>query len=197
MDEVILRFPHLGVQIFQELDVGSLLNYKQVSGSWKNFIESEKPLSDKFVIMRLVYGYWKDLPTCLGWVKNNFNFIMYKFKCTGIYYNISYMRIIIPRDLKNLQSETEFCGICGSCPCQCSGHTRIHAHPSVFNTRQINFLFMVNLVFQCYHFSKQFLSNLSKIKYLAFFITSFVVVSLTKMVTYSDKQRCLQKICSI
>ena len=39
------------------------------------------------------------------------------------------------------------------------------------------------LVFQCCHFSKQFLSNLSKIKYLAFFITLCFVVSLAKMVT--------------
>ena len=42
---------------------------------------------------------------------------------------------------------------------------------------------MANVVFQCYHFSKQFLSNLSKIKYLAFFITFCFVVSLAKMVT--------------
>lgn len=108
MDEVILRFPHLGVQIFQELDIGSLLNSKQVSRSWKNFIETEKPLNDKFVIMWLVYGYWKAFPTCLDWVENNFDSIMYKFKRRGIRYNIAYMRIIIPRDLKNLQSETEF-----------------------------------------------------------------------------------------
>ena len=108
MEDVIFRFPHLGVQIFQELDVGSLLNCKQVSRSWKNFIETEKPLNDKFVIMRLVYGYWKALPTCLDWVENNFDFIMYKFKRRGIHYNISYTRIIIPSDLKNLQSETEF-----------------------------------------------------------------------------------------
>ena len=110
MDEVILRFPHLGVQIFQELSVGSLLNCKEVRRSWKNFIETEKPLNDKFVIMWLVYHHWKDLPTCLDWVENNFDFIMYKFKRRGIRYNISYMRIIIPRDLKNLQSETEFGG---------------------------------------------------------------------------------------
>ena len=109
MDEIFLvRFPHLGVQIFQELEVGSLLNCKQVSRPWKNFIETEKPLNDKFVIMRLVYGYWKALPKCLDWVKNNFDFIMYKFKCRGICYNMTYMRIIIPRDLKNLQSDTEF-----------------------------------------------------------------------------------------
>ena len=48
---------------------------------------------------------------------------------------------------------------------------------------QINFLFMANVVFKCYHFSKQFLSNISKIKYLAFFITFCFVVSLAKMVT--------------
>ena len=108
MDEVILRFPHLGVQIFQELDVGSLLNCKQVSRSWKSFIETEKPLNDKIVIMLLVYYRWKDFPACLDWVENNFDFIMYKFKRRGIRYNISYMRIIMPRYLKNLQSETEF-----------------------------------------------------------------------------------------
>ena len=39
------------------------------------------------------------------------------------------------------------------------------------------------LVFQCYHFSKQNISNQSKIKYLAFFITFCFVVSLAKMVT--------------
>ena len=108
MDEVILRFPHLGVQIFQELDIGSLLNSKEVSRSWKNFIETEKHLNDKYVIMWMVYGYWKAFPTCLDWVENNFDFIMYKFKRRGIRYNIAYMRIIIPRDLRNLQSETEF-----------------------------------------------------------------------------------------
>ena len=48
---------------------------------------------------------------------------------------------------------------------------------------QINFLFVANVVFHCYHFSKQFFSNLSKIKYLAFFITFCFVVSLAKMVT--------------
>ena len=123
MDEVILRFPHLGVQIFQELDVGSLLNCKQVGRSWENFIETEKPLNDKFVIMRLVYGYWKALPKCLDWVENNFDFIMNKFKRRGIRYNISYMRIIIPRYLKNLQSETEYGGKYYRCSDQCPGDT--------------------------------------------------------------------------
>ena len=48
---------------------------------------------------------------------------------------------------------------------------------------QINFLFVANVVFQCYHFSKQFLSNRSKYKYLAFFITFCFLASLAKMVT--------------
>ena len=61
--------------------------------------------------MWLVYHHWKDLPTCLDWVENNFDIIMYKFKRRGIGYNIAYMRIILPRlDLKNLQSETEVDG---------------------------------------------------------------------------------------
>ena len=51
---------------------------------------------------------------------------------------------------------------------------------------QINFLFVANVVFQCYHFSKQFLSNLSKMKYLAFFITFCFVVGLAKMVTLTN-----------
>ena len=53
----------------------------------------------------------------------------------------------------------------------------------LFSVHQINFLFVAKVAFQCYHFSKQFLSNLSKIKYLAFFITFCCVASLAKMVT--------------
>jgi len=45
---------------------------------------------------------------------------------------------------------------------------------------------VANVVFQCYHFSKQFLSNLSKVKYLAFFITFCFVVSLAKMATLTN-----------
>ena len=116
----------MGVQIFQELDVGSLLNGKQVGRSWENFIETEKPLNDKFVIMRVVYYRWKALPTCLDWVENNFYFIMNKFKRRGIHYNISYMRIIIPRYLKNLQSETEYGGKYYRCSDQCPGDTHNH-----------------------------------------------------------------------
>ena len=87
MEEGILRFPHLSVQIFQQLDVQSLANCKEVSGSWANLIEIEKPLNDTFVIMRLIHRYWKNLPSgLLDWDKNNSQFIMNEFKQKGIGY---------------------------------------------------------------------------------------------------------------
>ena len=52
--------------------------------------------------------------------------------------------------------------------------------------RQINFLSVAKVVFQCYQFSKQFFSSLSRIKYLDFFITFCFVVSLEKMVTLTN-----------
>ena len=57
---------------------------------------------------------------------------------------------------------------------------------NIYHTNQINFLFVANVVFQCYHFSKQYLSNLSKIKYFAFFAIFCFVVSLAKMVTLTN-----------
>ena len=54
------------------------------------------------------------------------------------------------------------------------------------SSSQPNKLLIRDDVFQCYQFSKQFLSNLSKIKYLAFFITFCFVVSLAKMVTLTN-----------
>ena len=102
MEEVILRFPHLSVQIFQELDVQSLANCKEVSGSWANLIETEKPLNDIFVIMRLIHQYWNWKSSLTDWVENNIQFIRYKFKQKGIGYNICYMKIIIPGYLKKL-----------------------------------------------------------------------------------------------
>ena len=65
MEEVILRFPHLSVQVFQQLDVQSLVNCKEVSGSWANLIEIEKPLNDIFVIMRLIHQHWKNFSSSL------------------------------------------------------------------------------------------------------------------------------------
>ena len=65
-------------------------------------------------------------------------------------------------------------------------HFELQCFWLLWSSKQINFLFVANVVFQCYHFSKQFLSNLSKIKYLAFFITFCFVVSLAKMVTLTN-----------
>ena len=87
MEEVILRFPHLSVQIFQQLDVQSLANCKEVSGSWANLIEIEKPLNDIFVIMRLIHQNWTRLPSgVIDWDENNIEFIMNKLKQKGIDY---------------------------------------------------------------------------------------------------------------
>ena len=41
MDEILLRFAHLGIQIFVGLDCQSVANAKQVSRSWNEFIEEE------------------------------------------------------------------------------------------------------------------------------------------------------------
>ena len=87
MEEVILRFPHLSVQIFQQLDVQSLANCKEVSGSWANLIEIEKPLNEIFVIMRLIHRNWTRLPSgVIDWDENNIESIMNKFKQKGIGY---------------------------------------------------------------------------------------------------------------
>ena len=87
MEEVISRFPHLSVQVFQQLDVQSLVNCKEVSGSWANLIEIKKPLNDIFVIMRLIHKYWKSLPSGLiDWDENNIQFIRNKYKQKGIGY---------------------------------------------------------------------------------------------------------------
>ena len=42
MEEVILRFPHIAQQIFEELDDGDFIWCKVISQSWKNFIEENK-----------------------------------------------------------------------------------------------------------------------------------------------------------
>ena len=42
MEEVLLRFGHLGKQIFNNLDIQSLNNCSEVSRSWEEFIHREK-----------------------------------------------------------------------------------------------------------------------------------------------------------
>ena len=41
IDEVFLRFPHLGIQFFKNLDDRSLAKSREVAKSWSNFIDYE------------------------------------------------------------------------------------------------------------------------------------------------------------
>ena len=42
MEEVLLRFPHLGQKIFDQLDQESLKNCTEVNPSWRKYIVDEK-----------------------------------------------------------------------------------------------------------------------------------------------------------
>ena len=42
MEEVLVRFPHLGDKIFQNLNSHSLIRCKEVSRIWKNFMKVKK-----------------------------------------------------------------------------------------------------------------------------------------------------------
>ena len=86
MEEVILQFPHLTLQIFQELDVRSLAHCKEVGRSWSNFIETVKPLKEMIAIMRIMYcQVWKDLPSdFMDWAVNNIHYIKIKWKQKGV-----------------------------------------------------------------------------------------------------------------
>ena len=42
MENVLLRFPHIGCQIFEQLNNPLLTNCREVSNSWKNFIDNER-----------------------------------------------------------------------------------------------------------------------------------------------------------
>ena len=42
MEEVFMRFPHIGIQFFEKLDDSNLAKCREVSKSWKNFIDSKE-----------------------------------------------------------------------------------------------------------------------------------------------------------
>ena len=42
MEEVLLRFPHIGKKIFEELDNERLMKCREVNESWRGFIDGEK-----------------------------------------------------------------------------------------------------------------------------------------------------------
>jgi hypothetical protein len=49
MEEVLLRFPHIGKKIFEELDNGSLMKCREVNESWRGFIDGEKTLPFRII----------------------------------------------------------------------------------------------------------------------------------------------------
>ena len=50
MDEILLRFPHLGEQIFQSLDLENLSNCWEVSKFWWDFINNDKIITFQLLI---------------------------------------------------------------------------------------------------------------------------------------------------
>ena len=52
MDEIMLRFPHIADQIYEELDNQSLLKCKEVSLSWYHFLNNNKASN-----VRVIKGY--------------------------------------------------------------------------------------------------------------------------------------------
>ena len=42
MEELLLRFEHIGKQIFASLDNGNLAKCRETGRSWQNFIDNEK-----------------------------------------------------------------------------------------------------------------------------------------------------------
>ena len=58
MEEIILRFPHLGESIFEQLDNESLAKSREVCDFWKNFVECQTFYNLR--LMRLI----KSLTNC-------------------------------------------------------------------------------------------------------------------------------------
>ena len=52
MEEVTLRFPHLGKKIFAQLDNLSLARSREVSKTWKTFLDQQK-----FLHIRSIQSY--------------------------------------------------------------------------------------------------------------------------------------------
>ena len=64
------------------------------------------------------------------------------------------------------------------------------------HSKQMNFLFVANVVFRCYHFSKQFLSKPIKDWIFGFFHNILLCYKSCKN-GYSDNQHCLPKVWPI
>ena len=72
MEDVLKRFPHIGVQIFEKLNDKSLVRSILVAKSWKNFIDE-----NQFPWNRIQKKY----TSSHGYVFNNFCLII-KFYCS-------------------------------------------------------------------------------------------------------------------
>ena len=53
MEEVLLRFCHIGKQIFEELDNGSLTKCREVNESWRGFIDVENEIHKYDILISL------------------------------------------------------------------------------------------------------------------------------------------------
>ena len=62
MEEVVLRFPQIGEEIFDSLDEKSLQNCREVCRTWKNFIEDP---NHKLLWIQIIKKHEKNI-----WMKN-------------------------------------------------------------------------------------------------------------------------------
>ena len=66
MEEVLLRFPHIGEKIFESLDEKSLESCRKVCKPWKNFIEDP---NQKFKWIRIIKNCEKKI-TLKNWISS-------------------------------------------------------------------------------------------------------------------------------
>ena len=69
MENVLLRFPHLGEEIFQKIDNKSLASCQLVSGSWYRFIQYQKRpkwVRIKHLLVKNLETLSKELPIYYG-----------------------------------------------------------------------------------------------------------------------------------
>ena len=53
MEEVLLRFGHIGTQIFEQLDDQTFTNCRSVSKSWKTILDNERISSFKMIKFKI------------------------------------------------------------------------------------------------------------------------------------------------
>ena len=59
MEEILLRFPMLGKEIFKKIDNKTLVNCRQIDETWMGFIDNEKfrwtRIIQKYIVQASVY----------------------------------------------------------------------------------------------------------------------------------------------